>query len=234
MDSKIGKNNLFLIGMLGSLCYGISDWIMMYGDPTGLSKKAPILTKGTAQISTWRYILAMILSYPGTVFYIIGLYGYERYILNKKHRKIYHWLNVVNFTPWMTLHFIYIIIMFAFHFMMTNGYQDIAIPVSEALYTNFSWVIVVSILFMVPAFVYYLYLIITNRTSFKKIMGIAHMLPIMCVMYIFTALLPSSAFKKGFLNAVANQSLFISFLINYLYISITSISDKNSEPPNDL
>jgi len=230
-DTK--KKYYFLIGMLGSLCFGISDWIMIYGDPTQLSEKNIILTKGTAQIATWRYVLAMILSYPGIIFYIFGLYAFEWYIPNKKHRKIYHWLNVVNLTPWMTLHFIYIIIMFGFHFMMTNGYQDVAIPISEALFNHFSWVIVASISFMLPAFVYHFYLIISGRTTFEKKMGCVHMIPLLLVLYFISFLIPKSAFGKGFINGVANQGLFISFFAFYLYTSMTSISDKNSELSDD-
>lgn len=228
------RNDLIAIGMLGSFFYGFSDWIMKYGDPTPLSSKSSWFTKGTAEIPGWRYVLAMLLAYPGTIFYIIGLFSFERYILNEKHRMIFHYLNIVNVTPWMALHLIFIVIMYAFHFMMSNGYSDVAIPIAEDLYTHFSWIIPASLLFMFPVFIYYLYLIVTGRTTFRKIMGLAHMIPIIIVQYIIIFMLPDSAIKVGLINACSNQSIFISFFIFYIHSYFTSISDKKSESSDDV
>ena len=40
--------------MLGCLCYGGGDWLMMYGDPT-CNGTLKWLTTGTAAIAEWRY-----------------------------------------------------------------------------------------------------------------------------------------------------------------------------------
>ena len=44
-----------LCGLLGCLCYGGGDWLMMYGDPAHTGKLI-WLTNGTAQIPMWRYL----------------------------------------------------------------------------------------------------------------------------------------------------------------------------------
>ena len=68
-----------LCGLLGCLCYGGGDWLMMYGDPAHAGKLI-WLTTGTAQIPMWRYDLAMALAFPGIIHYGIALFAVETYI----------------------------------------------------------------------------------------------------------------------------------------------------------
>ena len=78
-----------LCGMLGCLCYGGGDWLMMYGDPAHAGALI-WLTAGTAQIPLWRYNLAMALAFPGILLYGIALFAVETYIkteMNGRSRK---------------------------------------------------------------------------------------------------------------------------------------------------
>jgi len=50
MQSK--QNAAFLCGILGCLCYGGGDWLMMYGS-TAHSGTVSRLTEGTASIPGW-------------------------------------------------------------------------------------------------------------------------------------------------------------------------------------
>ena len=63
------RNNLLLLGLLGCLCYGCGDWLMIYGDPQPLSNKLYWLTQGVIGIAPWRNSLAMLLAFPGILFY---------------------------------------------------------------------------------------------------------------------------------------------------------------------
>lgn len=76
-----------LCGMLGCLCYGGGDWLMMYGDPAHAGALI-WLTAGTAQIPLWRYNLAMALAFPGILLYGIALFAVETYIKTEKERKV--------------------------------------------------------------------------------------------------------------------------------------------------
>ena len=99
-----------LCGLLGCLCYGGGDWLMMYGDPTHAGKLI-WLTTGTAQIPMWRYDLAMALAFPGIILYGIALFAVETYIRGNNERKLYHYLNAFGLTPWIALHLFYIMIL---------------------------------------------------------------------------------------------------------------------------
>ena len=68
---KRHRKTALLCGMLGCICYGSGDWLMLYGDPAHAGALF-WLTKGAAQIPQWRYDLAMALAFPGII-----LYGYR-------------------------------------------------------------------------------------------------------------------------------------------------------------
>ena len=67
---------------------------MMYGDPTSIGK-LKWLTIGTAAIPQWRYILAMVLAFPGIVLYGSALFAAQDYITDEKKKKVYHYLNAL-------------------------------------------------------------------------------------------------------------------------------------------
>ena len=158
MKSFDKKRAVALIcGMLGCLCYGGGDWLMMYGDPSHLGKFI-WLTTGTANIPQWRYILAMALAFPGIILYGIALFAVQRYIREDKERRIYHYLNAFGLTPWIALHLIYVVILSLFAWLNNNGYAADALIICEALFSLFSWLIPVSEALMLPVFIYWFYL----------------------------------------------------------------------------
>ena len=56
-----------LCGICGCLCYGIGDWLIMYGE-TSHQGKLFWLTEGVTNIPAWRNNVAMILAFPGKLF----------------------------------------------------------------------------------------------------------------------------------------------------------------------
>lgn len=127
-------------GLLGCLCYGGGDWLMMYGDPTyagGLNW----LTLGTAAIPQWRYTLAMVLAFPGILLYGISLFAVKEYITDEKKKKVYQYLNAFGLTPWIALHLIYVVILSLFAWLNNNGFANEALTICESLYNNYSWII---------------------------------------------------------------------------------------------
>ena len=131
-----------ICGILGCLCYLFGDWIMIYGDPNTSSKlNLKILTKGTASIPQWRYSLSMFMAFPGIILYGIALFSIENFIYDEKEQKIYHYLNIFGLTPWIALHLFLIMILSLFSWMNNNGYNSIAIPICEGLFSQLSWFI---------------------------------------------------------------------------------------------
>ena len=69
-----------ICGMLGCLCFGGGDWLMMYGDASYDTLYLNWLTEGIAQIPLWRFTLAMALAFPGIILYGIALFAVQNYI----------------------------------------------------------------------------------------------------------------------------------------------------------
>ncbi len=210
---KSTKKTLALLsGIFGCLCFGAGDWLMMYADPA-FSGKLKWLTVGTAAIPQWRYILAMALAFPGIILYGTALFAVQDYITDDKKKKVYHYLNAFGLTPWIALHFIYVVILSLFAWLNNNGFSEDALFICESLYNNFSWLIPVSEALMIPVFLYWFYLQITGRTAFKKGMAFTNVLVVFAVLKTIASFMPDSAFRLGFTNGLMSESMIIWFIL---------------------
>lgn len=201
-----------VLGMLGCLCYGGGDWLMLYGD-TAHAGVLYWLTTGAANIAPWRNSLAMFLAFPGIVCYGIALFFMENFIKEEKQKKIYHYLNAFGLTPWMSLHLFYIMILYLFAWMNQNGYDEAALQVCTALYNHLSWIVMLSEVFMLPVFIYWFILQLQGKTYFPKWMAVANVLIIYGVLYAVKSVMPDCAFRIGFTNGLMSESMFVFFLI---------------------
>lgn len=207
------KTRIALIcGMLGCLCYGGGDWLMIYGNPA-YQGTVSWLTEGAAAIPQWRYTLAMVLAFPGIILYGIALFAVQGFITDGKAKKVYHYLNAFGLTPWIALHLFYVMILSLFTWMNANGYADEAIVVCEGLYRQLAWMVPVSEILMLPVFLYWGYLQIAGKTVFPRIMACTNVLIIFGILKAVTGLMPESAFRLGFTNGLMSESMLIWFLI---------------------
>ena len=211
------KQRNLILGLLGCLCFGAGDWLMMYADPT-FEGNIKWLTLGTAAIPQWRYNLAMLLAFPGVILYGTALFAVQEYITDEKKKKVYHYLNAFGLTPWIALHLIYVVILSLFAWLNSNGFSDDALLICESLFTNFAWLIPVSEGIMLPVFIYWFYVQITGNTVFKKEMAFTNVLLIFGILKVISMLMPQSAFRIAFTNGLMSESMIIWFLLVYLEI----------------
>lgn len=220
------KISVFLIcGMVGCLCFGGGDWLMMYGDPN-YTGTLYWLTKGVADIPAWRNTLAMALSFPGIILYGIGLFGLSQFIKENRHRKVYTTLTAYGITPWLALHLFYVMILFLYAWPNKNGYAEGANAICEAIYGHFKWLPLVSELFMIPPFVYWIYLQLKGMTILPKSMALLSVLPVYAVLFLIKTLLPASAFKIGFTNGLMSESMIIWFVALLIWTRLKAKNHK--------
>ncbi len=205
-----------LCGILGCLCYGGGDWLMMYGNPA-YHGTLSWLTEGIAVIPQGRYNLAMALAFPGIILYGIALFAVEGYIKEEKHRRIYHWLNAFGLTPWIALHLFYVMILTLFAWMNGNGYVTEALPVCEGLFSRLSWLVPVSEALMLPVFLYWFWLQLRGKTVFPKGMAFTNVLIIYALLKGLSLAMPVSAFRLGFTNGLMSESMILWFGIMLIW-----------------
>ena len=184
MEIEKRKITIALVcGMLGCLCFGSGDWLMLYGD-TVHDGSIYWLTHGAAQIPAWRNTLAMALAFPGIILYGIALFALEDFIRSEKERKVYRTLTAFGLTPWIALHLFYIMILYAFSWLSAGSF-------AEAVFTHFSWFPLVSEILMLPPFLYWFYLQIRQNTVFPKGMAFTNIFVIYFLMYGIKSMMPT-------------------------------------------
>lgn len=206
------KIKLALIcGLLGCVCMGVGDWVMLYGD-TAYRGSLSWLTLGAAEIAPWRNSLAMALAFPGVIFYGIALFGVGVFLTGERQQKIYHYLTAFSLTPWLSLHLFYIMILYGFAWMSGNGYETAALPVSEALFLHLSWLVVVSEVLMLPPYIYWLWMLARGNSVFPKGMALSNPLIFYVLLKLLTLLMPDSAFRLAFTNGLMSESMLLWFV----------------------
>ena len=206
-----------ICGILGCICYGTGDWLMIYGDSNS-SSKLIFLTKGTANIPQWRYSLSLFLSFPGIILYGIALFAIEDFIYEEKNKRIYHYLNIFGLTSWIALHLFFIMILTLFSWMNKNGYSSQAIPICEGLYSQLSWFVILCEAIIVPVFIYWFYLQIKGKTIFSKGFAFTNVIFIFIILKTIYKLFPNNAYSLGFLNGLMSESMIIwfGFMLNFI------------------
>lgn len=212
---KRGLTLAMICGILGCLCYGGGDWLMVYGN-TAHTGELFWLSDGVAQIAPWRNGLAMLLAFPGIICYGIALFYLEKFIRKEKERKIYHYLNALGLTPWMCLHLFYIMILYLYAWMNGNGYQEAALPACEALYAHLSWVVMASEVLMLPVFLYWFYVVVRGKTTLPKWMAAGNVLVFYVILSGIKSMLPDTPFRIGFTNGLMSESMIFFFLLLWI------------------
>ena len=208
---KTNRMRIALIcGMLGCLCYGGGDWLMMYGNPV-YHGTLSWLTEGVAAIPQWRFNLAMALAFLGIILYGIALFAVQEFITGEKQRKVYHYLNAFGLTPWIALHLFYIMILTLFAWLNKNGFSSDATAICEGLYAPLMWLVPVSEGLMLPVFVYWFRLQIGGKTVFPGWMAFTNVLFIYGALKGVSLLMPVSAFRLGFTNGLMSESMIVWF-----------------------
>lgn len=215
-----------LCGMLGCLCIGAGDWLMIYGD-TAHAGSTYWLTVGAAQIAPWRNGLAMLLAFPGIVLYGIALFSIGCFFREEKQRRTYHYLTAFGLTPWLCLHLFYIMILYLFAWLSGNGYEAAALPAAEAMLAHLSWIVIASEILMLPPYLYWFCQMALGAGRLPRRMALANPLLIYAVLSAVKALMPDGAFRLGFTNGLMSESMLLWFAA-LLACSGRAICDKKA------
>lgn len=197
-------------GMLGCIFMGSGDWLMMYGDTT-YHGTVYWLTEGVAQIPPWRNALAMFLAFPGILFYGIALFAIAAFLKGEKQKAVYRGLTAFGMTPWLCIHLYVVMILYAFAWMNANGYETAALPVAEALYSQYLWALMLGEGIMVLPFLYWAWLLARGSSVFPRWMGLSNPLVYYVVLKAAASFLPDSGFRLAFSNGLMSESMLIWF-----------------------
>lgn len=217
MDQKAKQKTklALLCGLLGCLCFGGGDWLMLYGN-TAYQGSISWLTEGVAAIPAWRNTLAMALSFPGILLYGTALFAIGAFLREERQQRVYRYLTAFSLTPWLALHLFYIMILYGFAWMSGNGHEAAALTVSEAVIGHLSWIVPVSEVLMLPPYFYWAYLLFRGKSHLPKWMALSNPLTFYGILKAVTLLMPDGAFRLVFTNGLMSEGMalwFGSFLL---------------------
>lgn len=199
-----------LCGVLGCICMGGADWLMIYGD-TAYHGNVYWLTEGAAQIAPWRNALSMLLAFPGIIFYGIALFAAASFLRSGRQRRVYRCLTAFGMMPWLCVHLYVVMILYAFAWMRSSGSEAAALAAAEALYAQYLWVVLVSELMMVLPFLYWAYLLFRGGSVFPRWMAMCSPLVFYAVLRLAAMRMPDSAFRLAFTNGLMSESMAVWF-----------------------
>ena len=211
---KTIKKQMWILysGLLGAFIMMSSDWLMIYGD-TSYQGNLAWLTQGVAKISASRNALALGLGFLAIIFYSVALLGMKQYIVEEKQKTIYMTLTTISMTPWLCVHLLYLMILFLFQWMHTKQYFELAYLSTEALFAQFSWVIILSEVLMLLPFVYWFILVFQKKTVFSKCYALNNPLFFYILLKAFTMILPDVPARLAFVNGLMSEAMFLWFLV---------------------
>lgn len=217
-----------ICGLLGCLCFGAGDWLMLYGDASHHGSLF-WLTEGAAGIPAWRNGLAMALSFPGVLLYGVALFAIAACLMEEKQRRVYRYLTALSLTPWLALHLFYIMILYGFSWMSGNGYEAAALPVSEAIFSHLSWIAMASEALMLPPYFYWAYLLLRRESHLPRWMALSNPLVYYGILKLLAGWMPDGAFRLGFTNGLMSESMALWF--GSLLFCLNSAANRDGAAP---
>lgn len=220
------KMELALVcGLLGCLCMGAGDWLMLYGD-TAHTGEVFWLTEGAAAIPAWRNGLAMALSFPAVLLYGVALFSITDFLKGEGEKKRYHYLTAFSLTPWLALHLYYIMVLYVCSWLSGNGFEAAALPASEALISHLAWLVPASEALMLPPYLYWAYLLWREKSVLPRLMALANPLVFFGLLKLITLVMPDSPFRLAFTNGLMSEAMALWFGTMLLWASSEKIKSK--------
>lgn len=96
--------------------------------------------------------------------------------------------------------------------------SEIAYMICEAMYNQYSWMIIVSDVIMILPYIYLLVKNLSGQTVFSKIMALNNPVIIFVGLKLITNLMPTSAFKLTFTNGLMSEAMFVWFIVYILFL----------------
>lgn len=220
MTSEFSAGQLrraLLCGILGCLLMAGGDWLMLYGN-TAYSGNLMWLTAGAAQISPARNSLAMALSFPAILLYAVALFAVRQLLTDPEARRRYAALTVAGLTPWLCLHLLYVLILFAFSWLQRAGYAALSYSLCEAMFGQFTWLVLVSEALMLPPFLYLLWQFAKGKSVYPRSMALNNPLLLFAALKLLTLVLPDTPFRLAFTNGLMSEAMLLWFLLFLLTV----------------
>jgi len=202
-----------LCGILGSLCFGVGDWLLGYVDPTPIGENIFyfICVGHGAGYDTWKIVVTLVVAMVGMCFLILGMTSIADIAWKARDQRLLRYLFVLCAVGWIVIHFTVAINVLVFSLAEKAGGRELAVTLSHNLDSACLLFLYCAYIFVAAALVTLLVLILCGKTRLKRTAALFTPAIPMGIIAAVAGLLPESPFAYGLSTFCMNGGLIVWF-----------------------
>lgn len=140
MKTKRKMNLSLLCGILGSLCFGVGDWLLGYVDPTPIGENIfYFISAGHgAGYDALKIVVTLVMAMVGMCFLIPGMTGSAEVARKSGTKKLLRYLFALCTVGWIVIHFGVAVNVLVFSIAERAGGRELAISLSHDMNSSLS------------------------------------------------------------------------------------------------
>lgn len=232
MDRKTKRKTelALLCGILGSLCFGVGDWLLGYVDPTPIGENIfYFISAGHgAGYDAWKIVVTLIMAMVGMCFLIPGMTGSAEVARKSGTRKLLRYLFALCAVGWIVIHFGVAVNVLVFSIAERAGGRELAISLSYDMNSACLLFLYCAYVFVAAALITLIVLILCGKTRLKWTAALFTPAVPMGIISVVSGLLPASPFAYGLSTFCMNGGLIVWF-VYLLFHQDTVMEDCTDE-----
>lgn len=184
---------------LGSLCFGMGDWILGYVDPTPIGENVFyfICAGHSAGYDAWKIVVTLVLAMVGMCFLIPGMTCIAEVARKSGTRRLLRYLFMLCAVGWMVIHFAVAVNVLVFSLAERAGGRELAVTLSHGLDSVCLLFLYCVYVFVAAALITLIILILCGKTRLKRTAALFTPAIPMGIIAVVSGILPASPFAYG-------------------------------------
>lgn len=232
MDLKVKRNmNLALLcGILGSLCFGVGDWLLGYVDPTPIGENIfYFISAGHgAGYDPWKIVVTLVMAMVGMCFLIPGMACIADVARKSGARRLLRYLFMLCAVGWIVIHFAVAVNVLVFSLAERAGGRELAVTLSHNIDSACLRFLYCAYVFVAAALITLIILILCGKTRLKRTAALFTPAIPMGIIAVVSGILPASPFAYGLSTFCMNGGLIVWF-VYLLFHQNTAMENCNDE-----
>lgn len=203
----------WLFGIVGSLCFGIGDWLLEYVDPTSVGENFHVIHRGHgADYNLMRVSVTLLLAALGMTFLLSGFRAMGNIVKDEKRkvRKQYLWSLCA--IGWLIIHFTVSMGIYIYSWCIHSANAELAHDLTIDVMDLFQPMQLVSYVFVAVPLILQLIDIVKGRTVCKKTAALFSPLIWMCIFSAIAKILPAGPLANGLDGFCMNFGMMVWFV----------------------
>lgn len=221
MDRKAKRkiNLTLLCGILGSLCFGVGDWLLGYVDPTPIGEDIFYFIRAGhgAGYDPWKIVVTLVMAMAGICFLIPGMTGSAEVVRKSGTRKLLRYLFLLCAAGWIVIHFGVAVNVLVFSLAERAGGRELAVSLSHDMGSACLLFLYCAYVFVAAALITLMILILRGKTRLKRTAALFTPAVPMGIISVVSGLLPASPFAYGLSTFCMNGGLIVWFVYLLLH-----------------